>query len=108
MVILRKLITALLLIATVLWSGCRAHSLTVEFVFPDGFRGVAKVRSGQTPGITPVATNETITLVFPSSGVLDIQGKLPTLDWHKPIARYRNGKALPVLTPPNQIQDDTV
>src|SRR5947207_12220946 len=96
------------LITGVLWSGCSRHSLTVEFVFPDGFTGVAKLRSGQTPGIAPVTTNETITLVFPTSGVLDIKGNLPTLDWHMPIARYRNGNAIPVLTPPNQISDDTV
>ena len=35
-----------------------------------------------------------MTLSFPSSGELSIQGKLP--DWYRPSARFANGDILPV------------
>src|SRR4051812_31469981 len=87
--------------------GCGKRSMTIEFVFPDGFTGIAKLRSGQPSGASLAASNGIILLVFPPSGVLDVQGKLPTLDWHTPIAHFRNGDSIPILTPPNQVSDDT-
>ena len=95
-------------VSLLLWvCGC-SRSVTLEYVFPDGFSGIAKLCSNKPTGVTLVATNGVITLAFPPSGILDIKGKLPTLDWHRPIARYQNGKTIPVVTPPNKVSDDEI
>jgi len=97
-----------LLLGLAFLAACSKRSLTVEFVFPDGFTGIAKVRSRQPSGITLVRTNDSVILVFPRSGVVDIKGKLPTVAWHKLVARFQGGVALPVLTPPNSVSDGVV
>jgi len=80
----------------------------IDYVFPDGFSGIAKIRSVKSEGVTLVENNGVITLDFPSSGVLEIKGKLPIFDWHKPVAHYQSGKMIPVVTPPNEVSDNEI
>ena len=97
------------IVASLLFSVCGcSHSLTLEYVFPDGFSGIAKLRSNKPAGVSLVATNGFITLTFPPSGVLDIQGESPIHDWHNPIARYQSGETIPVVTPPNEVSNDAI
>jgi hypothetical protein len=84
------------------------NASTVDYVFPDGFSGIAKIRSVKSEGVTLVENNGVVTLDFPPSGVLEIKGKLPIFDWHKPVAHYQSGKTIPVATPPNEVSDNEI
>ena len=86
-----------------LWSmvgvntSCWESSYTLTYIFPDGFKGAAVIRSNRPSGVPVEARNGVITLRFPSSGVLDIQGDDPIHDWHRPIAQYASGKKISVI-----------
>lgn len=100
----------LLLLASLLLttSGCRRKSMTLEYVVPNGFSGVLRLRAGVADGVKLTATNETVTLVFPESGTLNLKGSLPTLDWHKPLARFVDGTPIPIPGPAVAVSDDVV
>jgi hypothetical protein len=82
--------------------------MTLEFVVPTGFSGVIKLKARSSEGIELRPTNQWITLVFPASGELEIKGKLPTLEWHKPVARFADGKSIPIPGPAASVPDDAV
>jgi len=88
--------------------GCRQESITLEFVVPTGFTGILKLRDVGTEGPELAATNGTMVLNFPASGVLDIQGPLPTLKWHSPVARFADGRAIPVPAPQAFVPNDVI
>ncbi len=94
---------------SLIMGGCfKSKPLTIEYVFPDGFTGVAKIRSAQASGVVLVPTNGILILNFPVSGELEIRGDLPTLDWHRPVAHYKSGTPIPVVTPPNVVSDGEI
>jgi len=62
----------------------------------------------QPGGLSYDRTKNNITFEFPESGVLDIQGDAPTLDWHHVTARYQNGKLIPVVQPDRVISADEI
>src|SRR2546427_169311 len=68
--------------------GFQARVPGIVFEFPDNFRGTVILKGEDPMGVTVRATNGIIMLSIPASGVLSIQGKLPTHDWHSPSARY--------------------
>ena len=74
------------------------ESLSIHLTFPDGFRGLARLRSNQPDGLTLDTSKRTRDLRFSSDGVCDIRGDLPTLKWHQVTARYSNGKPIPVIS----------
>ncbi len=82
--------------------------MTLEFVIPNGFSGVLRLRAGSAEGAVLQATNGWITMVFPVSGTLDVQGKLPTIEWHKPVARFADGAPIPIPGPATSVPDDVV
>jgi len=82
--------------------------MTLEFVVPNGFNGVLKLRANSANGIELAATNGRISLVFPSSGILDVRGNLPTLEWHRPIGRFADGTAIPIPGPAAGVPDNTL
>lgn len=88
--------------------GCQKKSMTLEFVVPTGFSGVLKLRASSTGGVELAATNGSISLVFPASGALDVKGTLPTLEWHKPVARFADGTSIPIPGPAAPVPDDAV
>jgi hypothetical protein len=88
--------------------GCQEKTITLEFIVPNGFSGVLKLRAGSAEGATLAATNEVISLVFPASGTLDIKGKLPTLEWHRPVARFADGTRIPIPWGGTSVPDDVI
>jgi hypothetical protein len=82
--------------------GCSRNATTVEYVFPDGFRGAAVIRENQPGGVPSCKSDYFFSrrppcvLHFSNSGVLNIQGQSPTTQWHNASARYANGTVIPV------------
>jgi hypothetical protein len=89
-------------------SGCQKKSMTLELVVPNGFSGVLKLRANSANGVELTATNGLVVLVFPASGTLDVKGKLPTLEWHKPVARFADGTTIPIPGPSASVPDNTL
>ena len=98
----RNLILVVGLIGPLLaYQACQAGNLQLEYVFPDGFRGLALIRENQNDGspaceIPWLPRTEVCVLNFPASGVIHTQGVSPTTVWHRATARYANGTAIPV------------
>lgn len=69
-------------------------SVQIELVFPDNFRGLARLRGEQEGGTDVQRQGGAYVLVFPSSGVLEIKGKLPTMRWHVVSARFASGTVI--------------
>ena len=84
---------------------CSSATPEIVLIFPDNFRGTAKLRADQPKGLKLDRTRSEIELRFPQSGILDIQDHLPTLDWHHVSAKYESGEKLPVDQPDNKISD---
>ena len=100
-------------LAVILVTGCLHRDVELVYVFPDGFHGVAKIRSNRPTGVTLEARDEgmerrIITLEFPASGVLEIKGESPTLDWYSPSARYAGGKTIPVAGVDKDVAKDVI
>jgi hypothetical protein len=103
-----RLFSLALLLVSGIAVGCRKKSMTLEFVVPNDFRGILTLRGGSAKGIEVAVTNGLISLVFPTSGILEVKSKLPTLEWHKPVARYADGKPIPIPGPAASVADDVV
>ena len=88
--------------------GCQKKSMTIEFVVPTGFSGILKLRANLASGVELAATNGLVALVFPASGTLDVKGKLPTLEWHKPVAGFADGTTIPIPGPSASVPDNTL
>ena len=94
----RRIKTVLFLLLLVISTSCFFDSsYQLVYIFPDGFKGPAVVRSNRPDGLSIAAKNGVITLSFPSSGVLDIQGDDPIHDWHRSMAKYVSGKKISVV-----------
>lgn len=102
------LLSLVFLLAFGLVSRCQKKSMTLEFVIPNGFSGVLKLRANPANGVELTATNGLVALVFPASGTLDVKGKLPTLEWHKPVARFADGTTIPIPGPSASVPDNTL
>jgi hypothetical protein len=96
-----KSIAAILLFALI---GCtRQEGLPVQFVVPDGYRGVISVTLDATSGVAVPVTNGQFIVTIPASG------KLPISSWdciggrHVVSARYTSGQLLPTGHDPNAI-----
>ena len=88
--------------------GCERSS-TLEYVVPDGFSGILKLRAEARNGMKLVEVNGRILLMFPPSGILEVKGKLPTLQWHKATARFANGAGIPIAGGPQaKVADDDI
>ena len=72
-------------------------SYQLVYIFPDGFKGAAVVRSNRPNGLSIAAKDRIITLTFPPSGVLDIQGDDPIHRWHRSTAKYVSGQKISVV-----------
>lgn len=103
-----SLFSWVLLLTLGIVAGCQNRSMTLEFVVPNGFSGVLKLRANSANGVELMPTNGVIALVFPASGTLDVKGKLPTLEWHKPIARFADGTPIPIPGPNTNVADNTL
>jgi hypothetical protein len=112
----RSSLLGLLLASIILYVGCLRGYITVEYVFPDGFRGPAIIRERQPDGV-PECEKDYVrrgshrcVLTFPSSGVLSTQGEAPiTQDQWEASARYANGTAIPIPgVPETTISSDQV
>jgi hypothetical protein len=105
-------IVILLLLAFVIWLGISRFTPSPEliYIFPDGFRGIAIVRSNKPSGVSVKPSGGVVTLIFPASGILDIRGDDPIHDWHRPSARYVSGETIPAASanPDRPISDDVV
>lgn len=102
------LLSLAFLLAFGLVAGCHKQSMTLEFVVPNGFSGVLKLRANSASGVELKATNGAVELVFPVSGTLDVKGALPTLEWHKPIARFADGTMIPIPGPSASVPDNSL
>jgi len=96
-------VLGVLLAFLVLFVGCIRGYITVEYVFPDGFRGPAVIRVRQPDGVPECEKDylrrgsHRCVLTFPPSGVLNTQGEAPiTQDQWEATARYANGTAIPI------------
>ncbi len=87
---------AAIMLCFLLLEGC-ARKQTIRFILPNGFRGIVKLQCGHFEGISIRATNNTLSLVVPETGVLTIKESLPTTDWHLTEACYANGNFIPVV-----------
>ena len=96
MTTIRYRVLLLLLMVTVCSSCSWESSYQLIYIFPDGFRGAAVVRSNRPSGVPVVAKDGVVTLSFPPSGMLDIQGDDPVHEWHRPVAQYVSGQKIPV------------
>jgi hypothetical protein len=98
MLIKRINIVLLLLSVVVVHTSCFwESSYKLAFIFPDGFKGPAVVRSNRPNGVPVKARNGIVTLSFPPSGVLEVQGDDPVHDWHRSVAQYASGKKISVV-----------
>ena len=79
----------------------------VILVFPEGFRGTAKIRAHRPTGAPIRRVDGTLLLAFPTSGVLDISGDLPTLKWHVLKAKFERGAPIPVVSQVQSAPDDS-
>lgn len=109
----RKAGVGALALAALLLTCCQRADMEIVYVFPEGFRGVAKIRSRRPEGLAlrpqrEGANRQVLTLQFPASGVLDIRGESPTLDWYSPSARYADGTAIPVAGFGGKVAEDAV
>ena len=102
-----NLFLVLLLGSMILLTGCIRGYITVEYVFPEGFRGPAVIRVRQPSGIPACeqdylrpGTNRCV-LTFPPSGIMNTQGEAPVTQdqWHAS-ARYANGTEIPISGAP--------
>ena len=90
--------TVLLFVMVVVSTSCFFDSgYQLEYIFPDGFKGPAVVRSNRPKGVNIAPKNGIITLNFPLSGVLDIHEDDPIHAWHRPVAKYGSGKKILVV-----------
>ena len=87
---------------------CSSATPEIVLIFPDNFRGTAKLRAGQPNGLKLDRTQSEIELRFPRSGILDLQDRLPTLDWHRVSAKYESGEKLPIDQPDNKMSDSQI
>jgi hypothetical protein len=101
------LIASVFLLISVTITACK-KTRTLEFIIPTSFSGILKLRADSPTGVELVASNETISLVFPASGTLDVTGRLPILDWHRPIARFADGTRISIPGPAATVQDETI
>lgn len=88
--------------------GCGPRNRVLEFVVPDGFRGIVKIRAAVPNGTDLHSTNGKIQLLFPPSGTLGVKGQLPAFEWHTPLARYANGTSIPVSGPNANVPVESV
>jgi hypothetical protein len=72
-------------------------SYQLVYIFPDGFKGAAVVRSNRPNGVSIAAKSGIVSLSFPASGVLEIQEDDPIHDWHRSMAKYVRGKKILVV-----------
>jgi hypothetical protein len=78
-----------------IFAGCKDTAVPkITLVIQDGFSGVVILRWQQSQGAKLPPESLGFTLSIPSSGILEIQGKNLTLDWHVLEARYAGGKVL--------------
>src|SRR4051812_43084960 len=103
-----SLLSLVLLIALEIVAGCQKQPMTLEFVIPNGFSGVLKLRADAANGVELMPTNGAIKLVFPASGALDVKGELPTLEWHKATARFANETLIPIPGPNTTVPGNTL
>ena len=88
---MRIILACLMLI----FAGCKnAAAPKITLVFQNEFSGVVILRWQQSQGIELPPASLNFALNIPSSGILAIQGKNLTLDWHVLEARYDGGKVL--------------
>ena len=88
--------------------GCQKNSKIIEFCMANGYSGILRLRANSANGLELKETNGIITLMFPASGLLDIKGALPTLDWHKPMARFADGTIIPISERPAKVSNNTI
>ncbi len=89
-------------------AGCQKKSVTLQFVVPNGLSGILQLRANSPDGVELTATNGLVVLVFPASGTLVVKGKLPTLEWYKPVARFSDGTTIPIPGPSANVLDNAL
>jgi hypothetical protein len=80
-------------------AGCdfRREPVVLEYVLPDGFRGVAVVVGHSKGAPSPVIKDGVVLLEFDDQGVCRVPDEGPRAGWYRPHARYRSGQVLPVI-----------
>ena len=84
---------------------CSSSTPEIVFLFPNNFRGTAKIRAEQPNGLKLGRTQSNVEFQFPQSGVLDIQDRLPSLEWHRVSAKYESGEKILIVQPDNEVSD---
>ena len=87
--------------------GCNDQGIQIEYVIPNDFRGIDKLR-GETIDGESGHDSRRVVLRFPASGMLRIRRPLPTLEWHNPVAYYEDGRSIPVTSPILSVSEDVV
>ena len=87
---------------------CSSSTPEIVFIFPNNFRGTAKIRAEQPNGSKLDRTQSTVEFQFPRSGVLDIQDRLPSLEWHRVSAKYESGEEILIVQPDNEVSDSQI
>lgn len=86
----------------------RARStITVQYILPDGYRGVFKLMEDQQAGVKLERQDHRYTVHIPKNGILSVKSLKPLRNWHAVSAAYESGKLIPVA-PSDQMTAKTV
>ena len=85
---------SLFLLMTILLSACHREGPSVDFIVPDGFRGVFQI--SPKDGAHPIKlVNGRYIIEVPSSGTLYVDDMRPFRQWHQERAFFKSGSPLP-------------
>ena len=97
----------LLLPLLIIVSGCYRRGAVLEFVVPDGYTGILKLRESPS-GIVIRPTNGVIELHFSADGVCEVKGELPTRNWHTKNPRYATAGPITSISFPDKVPKNAV
>lgn len=77
-------------------AGCHRFrgNTEIHFLLPDGYQGAVRLVVDEQ-GQVLTASNDTVTLTVPESGILHVKSLGPLRKWHKEFAVYIDGTHLP-------------
>ena len=97
---MRQRVIAIILLVIAI-AGCSSHSPAVEYIFPNGFHGLAVIAEDKEYGLEIRPVDGKYTFEIPRNGKLVVKDLAPFNRWHKDFARYSNGEKIPDMTSTN-------
>ncbi len=76
-------------------NGCIDSSPTTVFIVPNHFWGLFLVAEDRENGVDVPRKDGEYFLEVPETGKLVVKRLKPLIDWHKEVARYKDGRKLP-------------